>query len=145
MATKDEEVSFWLLKNLVEEILPQYYIKTMRGLLVDLDVLDEIVRKYEPTVHRHIRNIGMPWAMGTTKWFICIFSEVLPAETVFRIWDCLFYEGSKIIFRVALTLISLHKDQILQTTELGELIGCFRDMRNHPSVIDCHLFMNVSI
>ncbi|CAH1176136.1 unnamed protein product [Phaedon cochleariae] len=142
LATKDEESSFWLLKILVEKILPQYYIVTMTGLLTDLDVLDELVHKYEPLVHRHIHNIGMPWAMGTTKWFICLFSEVLPTETVFRIWDCLFYEGSKIIFRVALTLIRLHKDKILQTSELGELITCFREMKNHPSVINCHQFMN---
>lgn len=145
LATKDEEASFWLLKALVEKILPQYYIVTMTGLLIDLDVLDELVHKYEPVVHRHIQNVGMPWAMGTTKWFICLYSEVLPAETVFRIWDCLFNEGSKIIFRVAITLIRLHKDKILQTSELGELIGCFRDMRNHESVINCHQFMQVSM
>nr|XP_023029051.1 growth hormone-regulated TBC protein 1-like [Leptinotarsa decemlineata]XP_023029052.1 growth hormone-regulated TBC protein 1-like [Leptinotarsa decemlineata]XP_023029053.1 growth hormone-regulated TBC protein 1-like [Leptinotarsa decemlineata] len=145
LATKDEEASFWLLKVLVEQILPQYYIVTMTGLLTDLDVLDELVRKYEPVVHRHIHNIGMPWAMGTTKWFICLFSEVLPTETVFRIWDCLFLEGSKIIFRVALTLIRLHKENILLTSELGELITCFKDMRNHQSVINCHQFMTVSL
>ncbi|KAG5897171.1 hypothetical protein JTB14_022534 [Gonioctena quinquepunctata] len=142
LATKDEEASFWLLKTLVEQILPQYYIVTMAGLLTDLDVLDELVRKYEPVVHRHIHTIGMPWAMGTTKWFICLFSEVLPTETVLRIWDCLFNEGSKIIFRVALTLIRLHKEKILQTSELGELITCFKDMRNHQSVINCHQFIN---
>ncbi|KAJ8916156.1 hypothetical protein NQ315_016295 [Exocentrus adspersus] len=142
LATKDEEASFWLLKVLVENILPQYYIVSMTGLLTDLDVLDDLIRKYEPSLHRHIHNIGMPWAMGTTKWFICLFSEVLPTETVFRIWDCLFYEGSKIIFRVAITLIKLHKQEILQTSELGELIACFRNMRNHETVINCHQFMS---
>ncbi|KAJ8940035.1 hypothetical protein NQ314_010866 [Rhamnusium bicolor] len=145
LATKDEEASFWLLKTLVEKTLPQYYIVTMTGLLTDLDVLDELVQKYEPVIYRHIHNIGMPWAMGTTKWFICLFSEVLPTETVFRIWDCLFYEGSKIIFRVAIALIRLHKQEILQTSELGELITCFRDMRNHETVINCHQFMRVSL
>ncbi|KAJ8951859.1 hypothetical protein NQ318_019835 [Aromia moschata] len=141
LATKDEEASFWLLKALVERILPQYYVATMTGLLTDLDVLDELVLKHEPLVHRHIHNIGMPWAMGTTKWFVCLYAEVLPTETVFRIWDCLFYEGSKIIFRVALALIKLHKQEILRTSELGELIGCFKNMRNHETVINCHKFM----
>ncbi|KAJ8982531.1 hypothetical protein NQ317_018572 [Molorchus minor] len=141
LATKDEETSFWLLKALVEQLLPQYYIATMAGLLTDLDVLDELLQKYEPVVHRHIHNVGMPWAMGTTKWFICLFAEVLPTETVFRIWDCLFYEGSKIIFRVAIALIKMHKQEILHTSELGELIGCFKNMRNHRTVVNCHEFM----
>lgn len=144
LATKDEEASFWLLKMLVEKILPQYYIKSMAGLITDLAVLDELVLKADPAIHRHINSIGMPWAVATTKWFICIYAEVLPTETVLRIWDCLFYEGSKILFRVALTLIRMHKDKILQTSELGELVACFKEMGQHPHVVNCHIFMTVS-
>lgn len=145
LATKDEESSFWLLKVLVEQILPKYYISTMSGLLIDLNVLNELVLKSEPTVYKHIHTINMPWAIGCTKWFICLFSEVLPTETVLRIWDCLFFEGSKIIFRVALTLIKIHKNEILKCDELGDLITCFRNMKNHQSVINCHQFIEVSI
>ncbi|RZC38083.1 RabGAP-TBC domain containing protein [Asbolus verrucosus] len=144
LATKSEEASFWLLKILVEKLLPKYYVPSMSGLLTDLDVLNALVLKLEPDIHQHAHNIGMPWALGATKWFICLYSEVLPTETVLRIWDCLFYEGSKIIFRVAITLIKLHKEKILETTELGELIACFKDMRSHENVINCHQFMNVS-
>jgi len=141
LATKDEAATFWLLKVLTEQILPKYYIRTMSGLLVDLDVLNELVQKSEPIVHRHIINVGMPWAMGTTKWFICLYADVLPTETVLRIWDCLFFEGSKIIFRVALTLIKIHKEAILATSDLSELMAVFRNMKDHPRVIDCHGFM----
>nr|CAI5862229.1 unnamed protein product [Callosobruchus analis] len=59
LATKDEETSFWLLKTIVDQILPQYYISTMTGLLTDLDVLDDLIYKYEPVVSRHIKAIGM--------------------------------------------------------------------------------------
>ncbi|CAH1133310.1 unnamed protein product [Ceutorhynchus assimilis] len=141
LATKDESTTFWLLKTLVEQILPKYYIRTMSGLLTDLEVLNELVKKSEPIVHRHILNVGMPWAMGTTKWFICIYADVLPTETVLRIWDCLFLEGSKILFRVALALIKLHKEDILQTSDLSELMTVFKNMKNHPRVINCHEFM----
>lgn len=144
LVTKNEESSFWLLKALIEDILPMYYVKNMSGLLVDLEVLDELVQKHEPLVHRHIKKIGMPWAVASTKWFICLYAEVLPTETVLRIWDCLFYEGSKIIFRVALALIRVHKEQILKTKDLGELVTCFREMGNSFEVINCHRFINVS-
>lgn len=145
LATKDEEVTFWLLKVLVEKILPQYYIKTMSGLLTDLAVLDELINIQDPHVHRHIKDIGMPWAVATTKWFVCIYSEVLPTETVLRIWDCLFYEGSKILFRVAITLIKTHRQQILETRDLSELVVCFKSMAESPNVINCHKFISVSI
>lgn len=42
--TKSEETAFWLLKVLIEKILPEYYIPTMKGLLTDIDVLAELVR-----------------------------------------------------------------------------------------------------
>ncbi|XP_017776822.1 PREDICTED: growth hormone-regulated TBC protein 1-A [Nicrophorus vespilloides] len=142
LATKSEEYSFWLLKVLVENILPKYYIKSMSGLLTDLAVLDELVEINEPILHRHIKAIGMPWAVTTTKWFICIYSEVLPIETVLRIWDCIFYEGSKIIFRVALTLIKMHKAEILECKDLADIVTCFKSMAHNPKVIDCHYFMS---
>lgn len=43
---------------------------------------------------------GLPYAVIASKWFICIFAEVLPAETVLRIWDCVFSEGYKVFFIV---------------------------------------------
>lgn len=33
-----------------------------------------------PDVHQHVTNLGLPWAVITTKWFICLFAEVLPIE-----------------------------------------------------------------
>lgn len=141
LATKDEEATFWLLKVLVEKILPQYYIKTMAGLLTDLAVLDDLIRIQDPIVHRHIKDIGMPWAVATTKWFVCIYAEVLPTETVLRIWDCLFYEGSKILFRVAITLIKTHRERILEARDLSELVVCFKSMAESQNVINCHKFI----
>lgn len=52
LATKNETATFWLLKTLVEQILPKYYIKTMTGLLSDFEVLNEVVKKLEPLMHR---------------------------------------------------------------------------------------------
>ena len=59
LATKSEETSFWLLKVLVEKILPDYYTKTMDGLIVDIEVLSELVKSKAPDVHQHVINLGM--------------------------------------------------------------------------------------
>ncbi|XP_022919084.1 growth hormone-regulated TBC protein 1-A-like [Onthophagus taurus] len=141
LATKDEEVTFWLLKALVDNILPKYYIKTMSGLLTDLAVLDELVKLKEPLVHNHLVRMGVEFGVSSTKWFICLYSEVLPTETVLRIWDSLFCEGSKILFRVALTLIKIHRDDILCTNDFGEVIDCFKRMGHNSQVLNCHSFM----
>lgn len=58
LSTKSEEISFWLLKVLVEKILPDYYTKTMDGLIVDIEVLSELVKAKAPDVHQHVINLG---------------------------------------------------------------------------------------
>lgn len=56
----------------------------------------------------------------------------------------MFNEGSKILFRVCLTLIKLHEDQLLRCTEFSEMAQCFKEITRSPSVLDCHQFMAVS-
>ncbi|GLV41395.1 uncharacterized protein CBL_06625 [Carabus blaptoides fortunei] len=141
LATKSEETAFWLLKVLIEQILPKYYISTMSGLITDIEVLSQLVHTRDPEVDNHIQKLGVPWAVITTKWFVCLFAEVLPTETVLRLWDCLFYEGSKVLFRVALTMIQTNRTEILKCKDLAALITCFKGMVKDTYVVKCHDFM----
>lgn len=65
------------------------------------------------------------------------------SQTVLRIWDCLFYEGSKILFRVALTLIGHHHNLISQAQSLPEICERFKQITHGEYVEDCHTFMQV--
>lgn len=76
LVCKDEEVCFWLLKHLVQEVTPDYHMKTMTGLIRDIGVLSELIRIHVPEVHQHVKQIGLSWAVIATKWFICLFAEV---------------------------------------------------------------------
>lgn len=96
IVTKNEEWSFWLLKILIENITQSYHTRTMDGLITDIAILRELLDERVPEISQHVDEIGMPFAIITTKWFICMFAEVLPVETVFRVWDCLFMEGRKV-------------------------------------------------
>lgn len=61
-----------------------------------------------------------------------------------RIWDCLFNEGSKIIFRVALTLIKQHQAFILEATSFADICEKFKEITKGSFVTECHTFMQVS-
>ncbi|XP_014206949.1 growth hormone-regulated TBC protein 1-A isoform X2 [Copidosoma floridanum] len=141
LVTKCEETAFWLLKVLIEKILPEYYTPTMKGLCIDIDVLAELVRYKEPEVFQHVTRIGLPWAVIVTKWLICLFVDILPTETTLRIWDCIFYEGSKVIFRVALTLIKRNKEKLLACKDFADLAECFKIITKDRIALQCHDFM----
>lgn len=66
-------------------------------------------------------------------------------QTTLRIWDCLFYEGSKIIFRVALTLIKRNKGNLLACQDFTMLAECFKEITKDSIVLKCHEFMQVNI
>ncbi|XP_037954161.1 growth hormone-regulated TBC protein 1-A [Teleopsis dalmanni] len=142
IVTDDEEKSFWLLKHIVENIVPQYHTKNMANLLRDLAVFKEMVIRRAPAVNRHIEQLGLPYAVIASKWFICIFAEVLPVETVLRIWDCVFAEGYKIVFRAALSLFLTHKNDILNCEDIAALANLFRDIMIQDDIVtNCHSFI----
>ncbi|XP_008571149.1 PREDICTED: growth hormone-regulated TBC protein 1 [Galeopterus variegatus] len=141
LVTKNEEESFWLLDALVGRILPDYYGPVMLGLKTDQEVLGELVRRKMPAVAALMDGHGVLWTLLVSRWFICLFVDILPVETVLRIWDCLFNEGSKIIFRVALTLIKQHQALILEATSIPEICDKFKQLTRGSFVTDCHTFM----
>ncbi|BFF89095.1 growth hormone-regulated TBC protein 1-A [Drosophila madeirensis] len=142
IVTEDEEKSFWLLKHIVENIVPQYHSHNMSNLLRDLAVFRELVIRRVPAVNRHVDNLGLPYPVIASKWFICIFAEVLPVETVLRIWDCVFAEGYKIVFRAALAMFVTHKTSILACDDIAALANHFRDIMIQDSIVtDCHGFI----
>ncbi|XP_045554341.1 growth hormone-regulated TBC protein 1-A isoform X1 [Salmo salar] len=139
--TKDEEKSFWLMDTLLSRILPDYYTPAMLGLKMDQEVLGELVRTKAPVVWQAMGQHNVMWTLVVSRWFICLYIDVLPVETVLRIWDCLFYEGSKILFRVALTLIRNQQAEVQQAGSLPDVCDSFKHMTRGPFIEDCHTFM----
>ena len=48
----------------------------------------------------------------TAAWLMSGFISNLPVETVLRVWDTFFYEGSKILFRISLALFKHAESQV---------------------------------
>ncbi|KAH6581260.1 hypothetical protein BASA60_002503 [Batrachochytrium salamandrivorans] len=81
------------------------------------------------------------FSMVTTPWFLALFVNSMPTETVLRIWDCFFYQGEKILFRVALTLLHIHEEQIIACQDIGDAWRLLKDLPKQ--VIDCEEFMKL--
>ena len=97
-----------------------------------------------PLVSEQVKSLGMPWELVLTKWLMCLFADVLPTDTALRVWDCLFYEGSKILIRVALTIVAMVQEQVAAVSNLADLVQIFKDAVGSNCVTNCHEFMAVS-
>eukprot|EP00438_Fugacium_kawagutii_P017896 Skav201913 [mRNA] locus=scaffold3992:144534:147349:+ [translate_table: standard] len=48
-----------------------------------------------------------------SEWFITWFAKSLPVSTVLRVWDTLFFEGFKVIFRVSMGIFKQIEQQVM--------------------------------
>ncbi|RCI03137.1 hypothetical protein CU098_008697, partial [Rhizopus stolonifer] len=145
-----EEESFWTLVALITEILPpNIYDVTMEGANIDQNVLMHLLSERHPIVWNkmspgqsfwaceELQEGGMPTcSLVTSHWFLTLYINILPFESVFRVWDCLFYEGPTVLFRVALGIFKLNEDVILAVDDPLEV---FQEIQNMPKkMVDCH-------
>lgn len=160
----DEEKAFWMLVIISERYLPGIHDLNLEGVNVHQGVLMLCLRQYLPEIWRLIVDTSdgkcqegsnsflydLPTlSFCTTSWFMSIFIGVLPIETTLRVWDCLFYDSSRTIFQIALTIFKLMQPElkkIVQRTSHGDTdvlsSELFRTIQNFPKkILDANTLM----
>lgn len=77
----------------------------------------------------------------TASWLMSGFISNLPIESVLRVWDAFFYEGSKILFRVSLGLFKIAEPAI---RAVGDPVEVFQIVQTTPrKCIDAGALMDL--
>merc|ERR550525_1077915 len=58
-----------------------------------------------------------------TEWYITWYAKTLPILTVLRVWDTLFFEGFKVLFRVAVGVFKRAEPEVRQCRNFEEIMG----------------------
>lgn len=151
-----EEHAFWMLVITTERIIPKVHSANLEGVHTDQGVLMLCVKEYIPQLWSvlgktfdgstlspdKILSRLPPVTLVTSSWFMSLFVGILPLESLLRVWDILWYEGSKTIFRISLTIFKLcFDDPGFQDTRSHsggaetEQIELFQFMQNFPKTI----------
>jgi hypothetical protein len=130
----NEEKSFWMLNVITTVYLPGTHEVNLEGANVDLGVLMLSIRESMPSVWAKIGGeldgttidpkASMrlpPITLCATAWFMSCFIGTLPIETTLRVWDSFFYEGSKTLFRIALTIFKIGEHEIKSVSDSMEI------------------------
>ncbi|KAJ4903894.1 Ypt/Rab-GAP domain of gyp1p superfamily protein [Raphanus sativus] len=97
--------------------------------LVDQRVLEELVRERFPKLVQHLDYLGVHVACVTAPWFLSIFINMLPWESVLRVWDVLLFEGNRVmLFRTALALMEFYGPTLITTKDAGDAITLLQSM-----------------
>ncbi|XP_060201658.1 uncharacterized protein LOC132630126 isoform X1 [Lycium barbarum] len=124
-----EENAFWALVGLIDEYFDGCYSQEMIESQVDQLVFEELVRERFPKLVNHLDYLGMQVAWISGPWFLSIFVNVLPWESVLRVWDVLLFEGNRVmVFRTALALMELYGPAVVTTKDAGDAITLFQSL-----------------
>uniref|UniRef100_A0A8C1IQ85 TBC1 domain family member 9 n=1 Tax=Cyprinus carpio TaxID=7962 RepID=A0A8C1IQ85_CYPCA len=124
-----EEEAFWLLVALCERMLPDYYNTRVVGALVDQGVFEELAHVYVPQLYDCMQALSVISTISLS-WFLTLFLSVMPFESAVVVVDCFFYEGIKVIFQLALSVLDANIHQLLSCKDDGEamtILGRYLD------------------
>ena len=77
-----------------------------------------------------------------TSWFMSCFVTALPTESVLRVWDALFYEGSKTLFRIGLAIFKLGEPDI---RSIRDPLEVFQVVQAVPRrLLDCNALLEAT-
>lgn len=134
------EDTFWILTSIIEHILPAgYYDHSLMASRADQHVLRKYVTQVLPRLSQHLDHLSIELEALTFQWFLSVFTDCLSAEALFRVWDVVLCinDGSTFLFQVALALLKLNEQQLLQCdTPAAVYTYINHQMTNHAISID---------
>ncbi|CAL8083326.1 unnamed protein product [Calicophoron daubneyi] len=122
-----KEDAFWCLTAILEKYLPTKYFNC--GLInaqVDQLVLKDLLSSKLPRLAEHIQRMDIDISAITLNWFLALFYDSVPFETLLRIWDIFLVEGSKCLFRFALALLKRNEDMLMLQTDTISFWKCLK-------------------
>jgi len=142
----DEEICFWMICTVVEDLLPHgFFASDLLGLRIDVEVFKVLFAQRLPKLAKHFEYLRVDAHSFIYQWFLSLYITVLSAEMAMRFLDCLFYDGSKIIFRLVLALFTFNQKSLLNTEDTLQLSCLCKELPHTITDMDELLMIAYSI
>ncbi|KAF9897744.1 hypothetical protein BX616_005059, partial [Lobosporangium transversale] len=125
LTNHSEEEAFWILTSMLGRHLPEdYFTQQLLSPQADQRVLKELVQEIMPRLSLHFQEMHVDLTAVTFSWFLTLFTDCLPVETLLRVWDVFFVEGMIVVFKIALAILWMNEKDILKCRN-GAAVYCF--------------------
>ena len=84
-------------------------------------VLQTLVTRHLPRLAATLATHSIDLGLVSLNWFLTLFAGSLRTRCLLRVWDLLFCEGSTVLFRVALALLSAAEAELVAATNSADL------------------------
>ncbi|KAK3542772.1 hypothetical protein QTP70_002973 [Hemibagrus guttatus] len=118
-----EEQAFDTLKFLMYDLgHRRQYRPDMISLQIQMYQLSRLLHDYHRGLYSHLEEHEISPSLYAAPWFLTLFASQFPLGFVSRIFDLLFVQGTEVIFKVALCLLSNHEGEILECDSFESIV-----------------------
>lgn len=91
--------------------------------MLDCTIVIKLIQIYLPDLYYHFVNIGYELCLNNVlyKWFVSIYIQNLSQELSFIIWDVLLFDGNLVMFKSALAILKIIKNELMSK-------NCYEDL-----------------
>ncbi|XP_044293813.1 TBC1 domain family member 4 isoform X2 [Varanus komodoensis] len=108
-----EEQAFEMLKFLMYDLgFRKQYRPDMMSLQIQMYQLSRLLHDYHRDLYNHLEENEISPSLYAAPWFLTLFASQFALGFVARVFDIIFLQGTEVIFKVALSLLSSQEEQI---------------------------------
>lgn len=97
------------------------YLPDMKQFQMQLYQLSRLIKDNIPEIYELLDKNDVATTLYASSWMLTVFSSSFELGFVSKVYDLLLFASSEVIFRVILSLLQVHKDELLK-------LDCFEDI-----------------
>ena len=111
----NEEKCFWIFLCFIDNIqLNLLYLKNMPDFLIRVYQLKKLIEFYFPKLGMHLKRNQINIDLFFSKWLLNIFSNYLPFDVLYNIWDVFIIDKWKALFKFCMILLDFMKEKLMK-------------------------------
>ena len=132
----DEERCFWIFLSFIDNIdMSNLYTKNMPDYNIRVYQLNYYIKEYFPELSFHFKKHQINPDVFFSKWILTIFSNYLPFDVLYKVWDVFIIDKWKAIFKFSLMILNSMKDKLI-TMDLITFSKFIKDSKNNSSLLN---------
>ncbi|KAI8142368.1 rab-GTPase-TBC domain-containing protein [Fennellomyces sp. T-0311] len=131
-----EEQAFFTLSVLCDDMLPGYYSTSMYGALLDQIIFEHLLETTMPVLFNHFKKKDIQLSVACLPWFLSLYINSMPLIFAFRVLDCFFMDGPKILFQIGyvitcvIAILKINGEDLLRTSDDGAFMNVLKKYFN---------------
>uniref|UniRef100_A0A673UXN7 TBC1 domain family member 4 n=1 Tax=Suricata suricatta TaxID=37032 RepID=A0A673UXN7_SURSU len=118
-----EEQAFEMLKFLMyDQGFRKQYRPDMMSLQIQMYQLSRLLHDYHRDLYNHLEENEISPSLYAAPWFLTLFASQFPLGFVARVFDIIFLQGTEVIFKVALSLLSSQEALIMECESFESIV-----------------------